>query len=179
MKYINKVIRWESINYNNKKSFGSGVVRLTEDKDIEFEILNGCHPDWEELLTFLLRDKDVQLGIKEYLERGRKEYFGIITNEGDWGDETKYIGLTTLDGYLKSKKFLVHISCFGKIKGFAPMYIGDFAELACYDLGYAEKSGHKIEPKIWYAKPQELEVYKNKPSVYELHHLMGIEGGDN
>ena len=58
------------------------------------------------------------------------------------------------------------------------MYIGDFAELACYDLGYAEKSGHKIEPKMWYAKPQELVSYKNKPSVYELHRLMGI-GGDN
>lgn len=176
MRNIDKVIAWESINYANKKSFGSGVVRLTEDNDIEFELLNGCHPDWEELLIFILKDKDVQLGIKKYLERGRKEYFGIVTTEGNWGDESKYLGLTTRDGYLKSKKFLVHVSCFGKVKGFAPMYIGDFAELACWDLGRAKELGHKIEPKMWYAQPQELDIFSNKPSVDELHCLMG---GDN
>ena len=175
MRHITKIIGYETTNFRGQKSFGSCLFRLWENT-IGCELLNGCHPDWEELLVFLLRDKDVQLGIKEYLQKGRKEYFGIMTEDADWESENKYIGFTTWDGYLKSKQFLVHISCFGKIKGFAPMYIGDFAELACWDLGRAKELEHKIEPKMWYAQPQELDIFSNKPSVDELHCLMG---GDN
>ena len=178
MKNTTKVIGYETTNFTGKKSFGSCLVRLWENT-IECELLNGCHPDWEELLVFLLKDKDVQIGIREYIQKGRKNSFNIITKEDEWRGESKFIAVATQDWYIKSKKFLVHVSCFGKIKGFAPMYIGDFAELACYDLGYAEENGHKIEPKMWYAQPQELDTAKVKPSVDELHHFMGIEGGDN
>lgn len=175
MRNTTKVISYKTTNFTGKKSFGSCLVRLWENT-IECELLTGCHPDWEELLVFLLKDKDVAVGIREYIQKGRKEYYSIVAEEDEWRGENKYIAITTRDGYIKSKKFLVHESCFGKIKGFAPMYIGDFAELACFDLGYAEENGHKIEPKMWYAQPQELDVFSNKPSVDELHRLMG---GDN
>lgn len=175
MKNINKVVAW-----NDEGRRGTGVIRLGDNMTIEFEKLSGCNPDWLYLIKFLVKDKDVQLGIREYLQRGRRETFSIQVDGHD-GWENFWLATTTRDGLVKRSIFLLHVSCFRCVEQFS-MYIGDFAELALYYIKHSavDLRNKKQKPTMWYAEPHQIEPWylNDEPSVDELHRLMGI-GGDN
>lgn len=175
MRNINKVVEW-----NDEGRRGKGVIRLGDNMNIEFEKLSGCNPDWLYLIKFLIADKDVKLGIREYLQRGRRETFSIQVNGHD-GWENFWLATTTRDGFVKQSIFLIHVSCFRCVEKFS-MYIGDFAELSLYYIKHSavDMRTKKQKPTMWYAEPHQIEPWylNDEPSVDELHRLMGM-GGDN
>lgn len=176
MRNVTKVVSW-----CDEGRCGAGVIRLGDNMTIDFEKLSGCSPDWLYIIKFLLNDKDVRLGIREYIQKGRKETFSIQVKGHD-GWENYFMATTTWDGFVKRSTFLIHVSCFRCTEKFS-MYIGDFAELALYYIDHSapDLRTKKQKPTMWYAEPHQLEPWdlNDKPSVDELHHLMGIEGGDN
>lgn len=141
-----------------------GVLRIyPEDEEIEVNIINGCDPFVSDILCFVLKDKDVQILVKYYQQKGRKHPYSIRHAFGQSGREDIYINFPDKTGLIVKGKHLLHISCFGKISGIKKMYIGDFVEMLAE--GILNKSSfisQNFRCTCKYEKPYFAEEVKTK-----------------
>jgi hypothetical protein len=107
-----------------------GALRIyPESEEIEVSIFNGCDPFVNDILCFVLKDRDIQMLIRNYYQKGRKHPYSIRHSFGQSGREDIYINFPDKTGLIVKGKHLLHISCFGKISGIKKIYIGDFMEM--------------------------------------------------
>lgn len=113
---------------------GSCIMVLdTLELTIDVQRLSGCAPTDDNVLAFLLQDKDVRLVIREYQQHGGEErdcYFSLRSRHGYSGCVDYWLNNYNSYGVQTTGYKLLHISCYGKINnGWRKMHIGDFVEL--------------------------------------------------
>ena len=122
-----------------------------EESAIELRLFSGCDPHVDDIIAFVLRDKDVREMLARYYQKGRKDRYSMRWRCGMSGCEDVYINFVDEHGLVMSGKHLMHVSCYNKLAGIQHMYIGDFAECA-YELA---QHGHHFDngTSFRYTKP--------------------------
>lgn len=122
-----------------------------EESAIELRLFSGCDPHVDDIIAFILRDKDVKEMLARYYQKGRKDRYSMRWRCGMSGCEDVYINFVDEHGLVMGGKHLMHVSCYDKLAGIKRMYIGDFAECA-YELA---QHGHHFDngTSFRYTKP--------------------------
>lgn len=144
-------------------------------KGIDVLHISGTAPYAENIIMFLLSDKDVRSMIKDFqsVHRERCEKFSLRCSQRSSGCEDIYLNYYTDFGLQTDGCKVLHISSYGKLnEGWDCTYIGDFVELVaylkgnnwlCHDLKKRRKL--RTDSKCWYTKPYFDKNAKNETSV--------------
>lgn len=99
-----------------EKQGKAALIIDTEEETINVDIISGPAPYAEDIMFFLLGDKDVRLLIKKYQQNGHRKYkFNLRTSSGFSGREDVYINYYTDYGLQIKGKKLLHISQYEKL----------------------------------------------------------------
>lgn len=138
------------------------VLRIFPDEmSLEVKVLKGCDPNVDDVMNFILDDKDVRLMIRWYQQRTRKDPFAIRIGSGMSGRRDIFINFYDEYGLQIKGKRLLHISCYDKIYEVKKIWIGDFVEMiyAC-NFRRFKSTGKYVKP---YLAPDDIvgtEVHK-------------------
>ena len=117
---------------------GTGIAAMILnlwDKTIDVSLISGKTPMVQDVILFLLSDKDVRRMIQDYQgsKKRRKYLFAINRTVGFSGREDYYINLYDEYGIQFRGKKLLHVSQEEKLnEGWRKMWIGDFVELIAF-----------------------------------------------
>ena len=81
-----------------------------EESAIELRLFSGCDPHVDDIITFVLRDKDVREMLARYYQKGRKDRYSMRWRCGMSGCEDIYINFVDGHGLVMSGKHLVHVT---------------------------------------------------------------------
>lgn len=120
----------------NGKSACRGTAAIIIDlisEIIDIELFTGPAPCVQDILLFLLSDRNIRKMIQRYQEKDEREIYAIRATTGDSGRKDYYINFYNKYGLQTHGKKLLHISQFDKLnEGWIKMTIDDFVELIAY-----------------------------------------------
>ena len=120
----------------------------TYEHTIKIDVLKGCDPNYKDLFTALLYDRDVRRSISQMYKQGEDQflkYHRIFEKSGMSGASDIFLSKAfTIDQFLSlSTKKVLHISCYDKINQAIPkLEIVELVILANF-LGFKDISNRK------------------------------------
>lgn len=138
------------------------VLRIwPESMNLEVEVLKGVSPYKDDLVSFILKDKDVRLLVRKYQQKGRIRPYSMNVQTGMSGCSTVYINYTDEYGLNVEGKRLLHVSCYDKLDGLGKMYVGDFVEaVVAYGFNTEFKTTGKYNLRPFVSEDFGTEVHK-------------------
>ncbi len=129
---IIKPFRYDAGDNRREKGEGALIIN-TQCNTIDVKFFKGPMPFGEDIIMFILADRDVRRMIRSYQQNGRVVPYSLRHTIGMSGRYDVYINFYTPFGLQIRGKKLFHESCFDKLnEGWYEMYIGDFVELFCH-----------------------------------------------